>query len=201
MWRVRNPETSESSTVSELVLQSDCGTLPALFGTNVKALVSHLQTVPSNPYSIENTLVVVDEADPHRVVGAFVGSTAHAMRRAQLRTAAHLLRWYGPGFIFRIPRLIRTSRSLSSLRSDDFYLSHIAVLPESRGHGAGRVLLLEGEKWAAAKGALRMTLDVELHNEGAQSFYEREGYRADSDVRIDLRGRGAFYFHRMVKDL
>ena len=180
--------------------------LPALFGDNVKALISHLQTIPSNPYSAENTLVIIDEARSPPVVGALVvgalvGSLARVIRRTNTRTAAHLFRWYGPGLVARFPALARAGKALDALESEDYYLSHIAVLPEHRGRGMGKELLLAGEEHARQQGAQRLVLDVEEHNEGARSFYERLAYRRASIISIDLGRRGAFSFLRMVKGL
>jgi ribosomal protein S18 acetylase RimI-like enzyme len=201
MCTVRSPAPTESGIVAELVLQSDCGMLPALFGDNVRALISHLQAAPSNPYSSENTLVILDESRSPAVVGALVGSIARVIRRTNLHTAALLFRWYGPGCVARFPSLARAGKALDGLEPDDYYLSHIAVLPEHRGRGTGRELLHAGEEHARQQGAHRLVLDVEEHNEGARSFYTRLDYRPASVVRIDLGRRGVFSFVRLIKSL
>ena len=172
--------------------------IPALFGSGARALLSHLQTEAANPYSGDNALVIVDES---AVVGALVGSTVRTTRDAQLHTAALLLKWYGPGFVARIRNLTRAGRAMVDLRPDDFYLSHIAVLPGKRGHGAGRELLHAGEQKAAAAGAHAVALDVDVHNERARSFYEGQGYRPASAVTIYLGSRGTFSFSRLIKAL
>jgi ribosomal protein S18 acetylase RimI-like enzyme len=175
--------------------------LPALFGDNVKALLSHLQTAPSNPYSSENTLVIFDETRSPAVVGALVGSLARVTRRTNLHTAALLFGWYGSGVVARFPRLARAGKALDGLEPDDFYLSHIAILPEHRGRGIGRELFFAGEEHARQQGAHRLVLDVEEHNEGARSFYARLGYRPASVIRINLGRRGVFSFLRSIKGL
>jgi ribosomal protein S18 acetylase RimI-like enzyme len=201
MCKVRPPSPTESGIVSELVIQSDCGMLPALFGENVKALIRHLQTAHSNPYSAENTLVILEDARSTAVVGALVGSLASAIRRINLHTAALLFSWYGPGVVARFPRLARAGKALDPLEPDDYYLSHIAVLPEHRGRGFGRELLLAGEEHARQQGAQRLVLDVEEHNQGARAFHAGLAYNPASIIRIDLGRRGAFSFLRMVKNL
>ncbi len=201
MRTVRPPAPTESAIVVELVLQSDCGMLPALFGDDVKALIRHLQTLSSNPYSAENTLVIIDEPRSPAVVGALVGSLARVIRRTNMRTAAHLFRWYGPAVVARFPMLARAGKALEALEPEDYYLSHIAVLPEHRGKGFGRELLMAGEKQARQQGARRLILDVEEHNEAARSFYTRLEYHAASVIRIDLARRGVFSFRRLLKIL
>ena len=201
MRTVRPPLPAESGIVSDLVLQSDCGMLPALFGDTARALICHLQAMPSNPYSAENTLVILDEARSTSVAGALVGSLARMIRRTNMRTAALLFRWYGPGVIARIPRLARAGKALDALQPEDYYLSHIAVLEKHRGLGIGKELLEAGEERAREQGAQRLVLDVEEHNRGARSFYARLGCSQASVISIDLGARGEFSFLRMVKDL
>ena len=201
MMAIRPPEPSESDVVSELILQSDCGLLTELFGAEVRLLLSHLQSKPSNPYSSANTVVIADDASPPSVVGALVGSRADAAHRSNLHTAALLFGWYGPGVVARFVRLARAGRALEGLEPSDFYLSHIAVLPAHRGRGAGGELLRAGEERARQQGARRLVLDVEENNDRARSFYARMEYRPLSVIRIDLGRRGAFSFLRLNKGL
>jgi ribosomal protein S18 acetylase RimI-like enzyme len=201
MYMVRLPVSSESEVVSELILQSDCGMLPALFGPSVTSLLHHLQHRSDNPYSFTHTLVIAEEAGSRSVVGAMIGSLAAATRRANLRTAGHLFTWYGPALITRFPGLIRAGKALDDLQPHDFYLSHIAVLPEHRGRGAGSRLLGAAEERSKILGARRIVLDVEKHNARAHALYARLGYRQLSLVRIDLRRMGVFTFFRLGKGL
>jgi ribosomal protein S18 acetylase RimI-like enzyme len=142
---------------------------------------------------------VIDAQGNGRVIGAVVGSLAGAARRNDLRTAWLLLTWYGPRAIARYPRLARAGAVLRGLRNDDFYLSHIAVLPSHRGQGSGARLLRAAEDHARALGAGRVVLDVALDNERARAFYARMGYESDSLVTTDL-GR-TFTFDRVARAL
>jgi len=204
MLLIRSPDPAEGALISELVLQSDCGMLPALFGSNVKALLGWLLRRPGNPYSSTNTLVIAEDAAGSAgstVIGALVGSLTAAARAANLRTASQLARWYGPAVIARLPRLARAGAALQSLAPDDFYLSHIAVLPAYRGRGAGAQLLRASEDRGRGLGARRLVLDVEEHNAAARAFYARMGYGQASVVRIDLGRHGLFSFLRLARDL
>jgi hypothetical protein len=93
MFVVRSPDPTASAVISELILQSDCGMLPALFGPNVKSLLGWLLQRPGNPYSSANALVIMHKATGPGVIGAMVGSLAAATRAANLRTAGQLARW------------------------------------------------------------------------------------------------------------
>jgi len=201
MYTVRRPLPAESAVVAELILQSDCGMLTSLFGPSVKSLLMYLQAKSGNPYSSTHTLVIAHEAGSRSTVGAMVGSLTAATRSANLRTAGHLFRWYGPAVIARLPGLVRAGRALDGLELDDFYLSHIAVVPEHRRCGAGAQLLRAAEEHARKLGSRRVVLDVDERNEGARVFYARLDYRPVSVVRIDLGGKGVFSFLRLSNGL
>lgn len=195
----RSPLPQESAAIAALVLESDCGLLTALFGPEVHALVARLQTLPANPYSASHTLVLAEPGGT--VIGAAVGAVAAAARGETLATAAALARWYGPGFVGRLPRLVRAGRATGGLAADDYYLSHIAVVAECRGRGAGRELLRAAEERARLLGARRVVLDVEEANTLARAFYARAGYQQDSAVTVDLGRHGRFVFCRLCHAL
>jgi ribosomal protein S18 acetylase RimI-like enzyme len=195
---IRAALPQDSRLVSELILQSDCGMLPAMFGPAVGSLLSWLQERPANPYSASNILVL---AEAQNVVRAMVGSLRVDLRRADIPTAILLLAWYGPGAIARYPRLARAGSGLRGLKDDDFYLSHIAILASRRGRGEGRELLVAAEQRARSLGARRVVLDVAMENDGARAFYAATGFRNESPVRIDLGRHGAFAFLRLARDL
>jgi len=56
----------------------------------------------------------------------------------------------------------------------------IVVKSEFQNHGTGRILMDKMQKWAIAKGAASIELNVYEFNETAISFYERLGYQTFS---------------------
>ena len=52
----------------------------------------------------------------------------------------------------------------------------LAVLPEHRGRGIGRLLLEEIERRARARGSSKLTLEVHATNEAAMRLYRRFGF-------------------------
>jgi ribosomal protein S18 acetylase RimI-like enzyme len=52
----------------------------------------------------------------------------------------------------------------------------LAVLPQYRGKGAGRALLLAAEDHARRQGCCRLTLEVLESNSGARALYRRFGF-------------------------
>ncbi|WP_428102649.1 N-acetyltransferase family protein [Candidatus Rariloculus sp.] len=53
----------------------------------------------------------------------------------------------------------------------------LAVLPEYRGNGIGRLLLGDAEKRARQRGCCKLTLEVRTDNNRARKLYERLGFQ------------------------
>jgi ribosomal protein S18 acetylase RimI-like enzyme len=57
-------------------------------------------------------------------------------------------------------------------------MRQVAVAPDARGRGIGRLLVAESEAEARRRGAARMTLHA---RQSAVAFYERLGYRVEGE--------------------
>ena len=55
-------------------------------------------------------------------------------------------------------------------------IDELFVLPEARSHGVGARLLAAAEAALAARGCVRVQLQLGVTNPAARSFYERRGY-------------------------
>jgi len=62
---------------------------------------------------------------------------------------------------------------------DEFF-----VLPEARSQGVGARLLAAAEAALAARGCVRLQLQLATGNAAAREFYERRGYRAREGYRL-----------------
>lgn len=60
---------------------------------------------------------------------------------------------------------------------DELHINNLAVRPECRGQGAGRVLLVHVLARGAALGATKATLEVRRSNASALKLYEGLGFR------------------------
>lgn len=72
----------------------------------------------------------------------------------------------------------------SKAREGELELSFIAVAPDARGLGVGRVLLDAVEARAHSAGLITVRLEVVDNNHRARSLYERHGYRHARRVSI-----------------
>jgi ribosomal protein S18 acetylase RimI-like enzyme len=66
------------------------------------------------------------------------------------------------------------------------HVSVIAVSKVAEGHGVGRALLENAEKWARDRGHDSITLSVFEGNRRAQTLYERVGYATEMRRMIKL---------------
>lgn len=62
---------------------------------------------------------------------------------------------------------------------DEFF-----VLPEARSRGIGRQLLDQAESVLAARGCVRLQLQLHKTNSAARAFYARRGYAARADYEL-----------------
>lgn len=76
----------------------------------------------------------------------------------------------------------------------------IAVLPEARGKGVGRLILQELEVRCVGKGTSRFCLEVGVSNLLALRLYISHGYEVKGIIR-DYYGKGtdAFYMERELR--
>jgi GNAT superfamily N-acetyltransferase len=62
---------------------------------------------------------------------------------------------------------------------DEFF-----VLPEERGRGVGAALLASAEEALAARGCVRLQLQLGIANQAGRTFYEHRGYAARSGYAL-----------------
>lgn len=97
-----------------------------------------------------------------------------------------------------VARLMNTKASTNEL-----YVSAIAAAPESRGMGAGTVLLEALEEFAVAQKKQQLRLHVIEDNLEARRLYERVGYKVVQTIHIGPLQYllGFKRVHEMVKPL
>ena len=122
------------------------------------------------------------------------------------KSDALMLRYAG----FALPRMLLLGFRLHSLTSfmdavppDVYYLQGLAVYPQYRGQGIGKMLLEKSEQLACAATARSLELDVETDNYGAIRVYEKAGmYIKASSAEVWFRNQNRHIkLHRMAKAL
>lgn len=108
--------------------------------------------------------------------------------------------------LVRFTRMVRSllalSRSFPSPEPEDYFVQMLAVLPQARRRGIGKLLMASMEARAAEVGARRLALDVLIENEEARRFYLALGFCDTFTVRRRalIRRFGTEGRIRMVRD-
>lgn len=157
----------------------------ALYGDDATATAIFAATMGhrSSEISLDRTQILMEGADLRGCYIALPGGELQACRRTELLEA---LRHFGPGRTALLrSRLASLGTLLSPVADDEFYLSKIAVCPEARGRGLGRVLLQHYLRRGRHMGFRRFRLDVCSDNLGARRLYERAGFHVVDQRRSD----------------
>jgi GNAT superfamily N-acetyltransferase len=81
-----------------------------------------------------------------------------------------------------------TAHILASIHDDDpvAWLTTLVVLEDARGAGIGSALVSHVERWAAEKGARRLSVTSGNHRQATHEFYEKRDYER-TGVRFTKR--------------
>jgi ribosomal protein S18 acetylase RimI-like enzyme len=139
----------------------------------------------------------------NRVAGIELSYPASTMKTLELPT---LLKFAGIAGLATCCRMVARSYPLQSItdaQTDDFFLAHLAVMPEFEGRGLGRRLLQHAEDKARAAGLRRITLTVDADNARAVNVYARAGFSVTGTSTFErLRRRFSYSgYHHMSKEL
>jgi ribosomal protein S18 acetylase RimI-like enzyme len=83
-------------------------------------------------------------------------------------------------------RLVGTVAAI--IKGNALHVRSMAILPAARGHGLGKLLLLEVEKLANAHGLRRLVLSTTPFLLAAIRLYERHGFQRTADGPHELYG-------------
>lgn len=123
----------------------------------------HLARMEHSQYSYVNTLVAEVEG---RVSGALVGYDGACLK--ELRE---------PIFALLEQHLGEAINIEDETEAGEFYLDSLGVLPECRGCGIGRALIVAMRDRAFAEGYERVGLIVDFDNPDAERLYQSLGFR------------------------
>ena len=190
------PEDAQGFT--NLILLSEPGLFPAVFGSKVKNVLQSLFRQQRNLFSFEHSYFI--EVDDKKA-GMILGYGWKNRQREEWRTGLLLIKYMKLGFFARIPALLMALHLVGRAEDNEYYISNVAVYPEFRGAKLGTNLILKMEEEAKSSGAGKIVLDVGIDNEGVIRLYNRLGYSVVSKpMRAKISGE-SFAFFRMRKKL
>ena len=119
--------------------------------------------------------------DPHFALRAGAEHEARQLIGAQMRDPDTGIFVSGdPAAAFAIVNVRRAPpihRELCRAEISDLY-----VVPGQRRRGLGKALVIAATRWATARGAERVEVNVSPHNPEAQAFWRAQGYGAHMNV-------------------
>lgn len=175
-----------------------------LFGAGspekAREVLERLFRARNNYFSHQFAVVAEVEEE---VAGLLIGYSVRFSNHLDLPTAYHLLRATGPlGFIGFLARA-RPLLGLKEAEEDEYFVSHIAVMPAHQGHGLGTRLLSHAEQTARDEGFGKVSLTVEVENTRAAALYLRRGFEVIETLKVPALQKRIGYegLHRMRKVL
>jgi ribosomal protein S18 acetylase RimI-like enzyme len=197
------PATRSDVELAARLIYSSMGELAEyLFGRvqpSVEEILAGLFLLKNNRFSWQETDVAEWEDKP---AGILISFTGREFARRELAIGLGLLRLCGVMSVLRLSvRALSIANGIET-RQDEYYLAHLAVLPEYQGRGIGSSLLKHAEIKAGKAGQGKCSLIVDLENPAAQRLYERCGYQIVYSKEYPGPAQDAHAgYHRMVKVL
>ena len=177
---IRPARPKDAPVAAQLMYYAGPNYMLAFFGKTEDKAVGVLRRMFRLPrHTTSYTYAFVAE-NRDEVVGSISGFDGK-----RWRTSARASWIYGPIWFVAVPpwqisRMIAAFNDFSKvflpISDEEYYIEHLAVLPERRGQGIGRQLMEFAESNARASGLKRLALDVETENEVARRFYDESGF-------------------------
>ena len=180
-----DPERHDAETIATLIFEADPETMALGFGPRDKAIkiIARLIQLQNNQYAAENITCAQHD---DKTVGIIVGFTGDRMRYYEKESGQDYFRSFGFWHMLKLlPRASTLQKIVTTDMADDEYcIFSLAVLSAYRGQGIGSRLLA-----SALEEHDRLVLDVGIHNEAAQRFYERHGLVRNGESTVMYKGQ------------
>ena len=201
---IRPAQIDDALTAAELIQETMEGYGQVMLGLDNRAravqVLAGFYRKANNRFSYRLTYLAEMGGRPAGLLLVFPGRDTFKL---SLPLSWQILGLFNPWELLRLAVRAPMAAEGEEIRPDEFYISHLAVLPEFRRQGVGRALLNHAEALAPAAGLAKCSLCVDLDNPNAQQLYLSQGYQIDKTVNTPwlknrLHSRG---YHHMVKPL
>jgi ribosomal protein S18 acetylase RimI-like enzyme len=202
--KIRSATIDDALTSAELIQETMEGYGDVILGLDNRGravkVIAGFFVKGNNRFSFRLTSLA--EIDG-RTAGLLLSFPGRDMFKLVLPMSWQILNLYNPWEMLRLAARAPMAVDGEETRPDEFYVSHLAVMPEFRNQGVGRSLLSHAEGLAMAAGLKKCSLCVDMDNPAAQNLYLSQGYHVVKTVstprlKTRLHTRG---YHRMVKPL
>lgn len=160
--------------IPALIRMSDIDLIDAMFGKNQQNILAAAYKRKRGHYSHTHSLIAVDDNNKVIAVCMYIDSLL-----AKKELLSDFLMFLNGGFDFfkRVGVMIQADKGMKDILSDEYYISHLAVLLEYRSQGIGRALLNRLKSKAIQDGFVALSLDVLLENTRAFDMYKHYGFQ------------------------
>ena len=183
---IRPARLQEASLGAQLMFYAGPSYMLAFFGKTEDKAVGVLRRMFPLPGHMTSYSYAFVAEDKGKVVGLFSGLDGKSWRTSGQASWMYGPVWWIAAPLWQIPRMIEAfddfRKAVPPVSNEEYYIEHLAVLPELRGQGIGKQLMEFAENQARASGLKRVVLDVEIENEGARQFYQRLGFQEAKKV-------------------
>ncbi len=178
---IRLAQPGDASVVARLMYYASPNQMLSFFGRPENKAIGVLQRMFRLPYHITSYTHTFVAEGQGGVVGSLSGFDERSWRTSSHASWIYAPVWFAIVTPRQISRMIAAfanfNRIFLPISDGEYYIGHLAVLPEKRGHGIGRQLIKFAENQARVKGLKGVALDVEVENERARRLYEDLGFQ------------------------
>lgn len=140
----------------------------------LQPLFDHLKAIclrDDTLYSYRNTIIAEVNGDVAGALVAYDGSRYASLRRTTFSMAKD-----GMG--------VSLDQNAMETSEGEYYLDSMAILPQFRGLGIGKMLMLRHIEYAECLGINKVTLLVDQHKPRLQVYYENLGFAFGEEVFV-----------------
>ena len=146
-----------------------------MLGSRWEQLLIGVVNTPGNAWSIEHARIAEVDGKPLGVILSGPSVVPEPDESFGLSWGWTRLRLTVVGFVFRPFLTLMRQHGVGA-----WHITALSVMPEARGRGVGRAMILDAVEHARAAGMMSVTLDVDVHNTVATRLYEREGFEVQA---------------------
>jgi ribosomal protein S18 acetylase RimI-like enzyme len=201
---IRPAQIDDAATAAELIQETMEGYGDVMLGLDSREralkVIAGFFRIANNRFS--HRLTYLAEVGG-RTAGLLLVFPGRDTFKLVLPMSWQILSFYNPWELLRLAVRAPMAADGEETRPGEFYVSHLAVLPEFRRQGVGRALLGHADALARTAGLDKCSLCVDIDNPTAQQLYLSHGYQVSKTVntpwlkeRLHTRG-----YHRMIKPL
>ena len=199
---------TDCAMLAEMVIYSGENLIVRAFGGNRPDALLSVQALCRAPgtmfsYAMATVATIAGGSGPESA-GVVITHPSTRERLSARALGDILVRERGWLHVLRMaPLALALQRCSEPIPTESTYVSILAVHPDRRSQGIGAHLLRHAESIARHEGDSTVCLDVELDNPRAIAFYERNGYRTQSErlASAYLRAQQIGGMRRMYKPL